>query len=145
MIGLEKAPVAINRLIDKIDPKLYDESAGPDRFTIREAICHLADWEPIFLTRLKTAVDSPGADILDIDEGEMAILGNYRERDPKAEAERFAQGRREVIRYLDSLPKEKWANTVVHPERGSMTVYDWANCIVGHDVYHIEQFTEFLD
>ena len=145
MVGLDKAPIAVNRLIDKIDPAMYDEATSPDRFTIREAISHMADWEPIFLTRLQTAVDHPGADIPDIDEGEMAITGNYRARDPKAEAERFAQGRQAVIRYLDALPKEKWANTVMHPMRGEMTVYDWANCIVGHDVYHIEQFTEFLD
>jgi len=145
MIGLAKAPAAMSRLINKIDPDRYDEAPDPDRFSVREAIAHLADWEPIFLTRLQAAVDNPGSSIPDIDEGEMAILGDYRSRDPRAEAERFAQGRREVIKYLDSIPKEKWANTVVHPERGSMTVYDWANCIVGHDVYHIEHFTEYLD
>ncbi len=142
--GLRLSPIAVERLILAIGPGRYDSRTGSERFTVREAIAHLADWEPIFLHRLQTAVNSPGSEIEDLDEGEFAIRNNYASKDPVAEAKRFKEGRAALVAYLESLPSEAWGNTVVHPIRGEMSVYDWANCIVGHDVYHIENFTEFL-
>jgi len=145
MVGLELAPKAINRMLAKLDPAKFDSKTGQDRFTVRESIAHLADWEPIFLHRIQTALNSPGGDIEDLDEGEIAIAGEYFRRDPISEGARFAEGRAAIIAFLNSLKPEEWGHTVVHPVRGSMTIYDWANCIVGHDVYHIEYLTEFLD
>ena len=142
--GLRLSPIAVERLIARIPSEQYDSRTSSERFSVREAIAHLADWEPIFLYRLQTAVNSPGSDIEDLDEGEFAIKNDYASKDPIAEAKRFKEGRAAVVAYLESLPAEAWSRTVVHPIRGEMTVYDWANCIVGHDVYHIENFSEFL-
>jgi len=55
---LECAPDVLSRLLSGItDPALYDHRPDPSRFTLREMVAHLADWEVVFFTRLAQTRD----------------------------------------------------------------------------------------
>ena len=50
LLDLESAPDVLARLLaDMSDPAVYDRTPDPDRFTLREMVAHLADWEAVFL------------------------------------------------------------------------------------------------
>jgi hypothetical protein len=104
----------------------------------------LADWEPILLGRIRTAVQTPGATIQAYDESARAEEMAYKTRDPFAEANLFAKERKTTAEFLRTLAPEDWAKTVQHPERGQLSVYDLANMLIGHDMYHVEHLTQFL-
>ena len=53
-------------------------------------------------------------------------------------------GREPIVHFLHTLTDEDWDKILVHSERGPMTVLQYATSIVGHDVYHIEHFTQYL-
>jgi hypothetical protein len=143
---LEFGPRIIARLMDRLAPDDLDDRRDPDRFTLREAIAHLADWEPILLDRMRTAVASPGARIETWDEGERAERFRYAESDPKETIGRWIDLRAETAEFLKMLPESAWIEAwVVHPERGRLSLEDQANMLLGHDLYHIEQYTQFLD
>ena len=144
MPALEKGPQAISRLVQAIDPKRLDERLDPERFTPREAICHLADWEPFWKERFEAGRDHPGSRIVSYDEGKMAIDGKYAERDALAEARRYVAGRKVVIALVSALKQDDWGKTIDHPERGILTLEDLANTILGHDMYHVEHLSAFL-
>ena len=112
---------------------------------MREVIAHLADWEPIMLTRIQTGVDSPGATINAYDEGQMALDNNYAASDPMDMLRRWKTDRARSIDYISKLSDEDFAKPVVHPERGRMTVGDIAHMLVSHDIYHLEQLAEMTD
>ncbi len=38
-----------------------------------------------------------------------------------------------------------WGKAIVHSERGQMTTYDQANMMLGHDMYHIEHLSQYLE
>lgn len=120
----------------------YESRPDPNRFSMREVVAHLADWEPIMLTRIRTGVDSPGADILAYDEGQMAIDHDYASSDPLERLAAWKADREQSIAYIDALTDEDFAKPVVHPERGRMTVGDIAHMLVSHDIYHIQQLAE---
>jgi len=124
-----------------------DLDVRPDasRFSMREVIAHLADWEPIMLTRIRTGVDSPGATINAYDEGEMAIEHNYAASDPQERLRAWKADRAKTIEYLKTLGDDDFAKPVIHPERGRMLVGDVAHMLVSHDVYHLEQLAEMTD
>jgi hypothetical protein len=109
---------------------------------MREVIAHLADWEPIMLTRIKTGVENPGATINAYDEGKMAIDHNYAESDPVERLRAWKSDRAKSIEYIKGLGEEDFAKLVVHPERGHMLVGDIAHMLVSHDIYHLEQLAE---
>ena len=54
--GLEFGPRIVARLVEQIPAARYDERTNPSRFTLREAVAHLADWEPILRDRIARAL-----------------------------------------------------------------------------------------
>ena len=127
-----------------VPEKRYDELTDPNRFTLREAMAHLADWEPIFLQRIQAGVDNPGAEVNGMDETQRALDKNYESWDVKESLRIFREAREVTVRYLKALSPEQWQSTVHHNEKGDMTAYDQANMLLGHDIYHFEHACQFL-
>ncbi|HRI44441.1 MAG TPA: DinB family protein [Fimbriimonadaceae bacterium] len=142
--GLAFAPTIFERMFLRIPDGRLDERESPDRFTPREVIAHVADWEPIFLSRMQTAVDSPGSTVMVFDEGELAREHRYAEQSPLECLARFRRSRLETVAWLIGVPHEDFRKQVVHPERGPMTVDDLASYVYAHDAYHFEQLSSFL-
>jgi hypothetical protein len=122
----------------------YDVRPDPARFSLREVIAHLADWEPIMLTRIRTGVETPGARIEAYDEGQMALDHNYAATDPLERMAAWKADRAKSIAYIQELTDEDLHKTVIHPERGEMHVGDIAHMLVSHDVYHLEQLSTMV-
>lgn len=141
--GLEFGPVIVERLVSQIPAARYDEKTEPSRFTLREAISHLADWEPILRDRIKLAVERPDSPVQGMDESVRAIERNYQGLDVQEQLSQFKQERAATIAYLRSLTTDDWSKAVVHNEKGRQTVADQANQLLGHDLYHIEHLTQF--
>src|SRR5579885_69261 len=143
--ALELSPKAFARLVAQIPEKRYDVTTDPNRFTLRQALAHLADWEPIFLQRIQAGVDHNGAEVQGMDETQRAIEKNYDSWNVQESLKIFAEARSQTVRYLKTLSGEQWTSTVRHNEKGMMTAYDQANMLVGHDVYHFEHASQFLE
>jgi len=142
--SLEFGPVVVQRQIRLIPTARWDEPLETDRFTPREVVAHLADWEPILRERILTALRAPGAPIEAYDEAEMARQNHYDTSDPEAQCALFLRERHETARMLRELAPTDWSKTVQHPERGTLSVEDQANLLLGHDLYHIEQLSAYL-
>ncbi|RYG47256.1 DinB family protein [bacterium] len=142
--GLELAPATVQRILDRVPDSAFDEKRDPERFTLREAIAHLTDWEPINIDRLRRGVEEPGCTVPGYDEGQRAIDLDYASLDPREQTRLYAERRGESVAYLRTLTEEDWTKVYTHSERGLQTVYEQAVTILGHDMYHVEQFTEYL-
>ncbi len=141
---LEFTPLILERLLDAIPQNRWDERTDPERFSFREAMAHLADWEPIMLQRIKAGVDSPGAEVKGIDEGVRAVEQGYASWDPRESVRKFKEARHETATYLRGLGADAWQGFINHNEKGRMSTYDHANMLLGHDLYHLEHATQFL-
>lgn len=144
LVGLSKTPPALRRLFAHIPPEKFDAILDPERFTLRESICHLADWEAIFLERMAGTVSQPGFVITLYDEEEFVVTHNYAEQKISDALDRFDRARQDTLTFLKGIQPEDWSKTAEHPVRGPITVFDQAIMVLGHDLYHIEQFTEGL-
>ena len=144
LLGLQLAPLTYQRLLGLVPQERWDERTDPNRFSLREAIAHVNDWEPILLSRMQTAIVSPGATIMAYDEGTRAIEQNYAATDPIEQAEMLRERREITVRFLRNEGEGRWDNLVVHPERGPITLSDQANMILGHDHYHLEHLAQYL-
>lgn len=142
---LEFTPTILERMLDQTPASAIDRKTDPNRFTLREAIAHLADWEPIFLERVRAGVDNPGAKVFGIDESQRAIDQGYESWDPRESLRKFKAARKTTAEYLRSLSADDWESTVTHNEKGLMTAYDQANMLLGHDIYHLEHASQFSE
>ncbi len=145
---MTKGAAASARAIEQIAAQLagptWDERRDPDRFTPREVLAHLADWEPILRARIEGALKTPDFVITPYDETQRAEDGAYSSKDPQASLRLFLAERARTVALLATLTDEQLALTAIHPENGPMTVSDLAGFFLGHDAYHIDQLLEYL-
>lgn len=142
--ALPLTPVTLERIVASIPQSRHDDATDPDRFTLREAIAHLADWEPILLDRVSRTAEQDGYEIVPYDESEMAIKNNYAGQDVQESLRQFRDCRAKTVEYCKTLTEEQMARKALHPEIGILSVADILNQIIGHDLYHIEHLTQYL-
>ncbi|MBX7135305.1 MAG: DinB family protein [Fimbriimonadaceae bacterium] len=142
--SLRLSPAIIARMLTQIPESRWDERQDPDRFTPREAIAHLADWDAIFLSRMQTAVEIPGSTVILFDEAELALENNYAGQGVAESLARFERCRGETVAWLIGLTPEQFKRHIVHPEKGSQTVDDIIAYVFSHDLYHFDHLTLFV-
>ena len=142
--ALAFGPQIVSRIVAQIGESEFDRHTDPERFTLREAVAHLAEWEAIDLDRIKQIVSRPGSDIEPFDEVELAEKHKYGKLDVQQQLALLSQRRSATLAFLETLPAESWALQAVHGEKGPLTVYDMANMMVSHDTYHIEHLAQYL-
>lgn len=146
LLAMEGTPAVLDSLLREVahnDP-LWDFRPDPERFTLREAAAHLADWEPIFLERVLRIRDEEKPFLPDIDEGQLAITNDYAHSDAHASLRRFREGRAKLSAALRALPAEAWTRMGHRDKIGDLTLEDMAVFVVAHDGYHTRQVAEWL-
>jgi len=142
--GLELGPLAVQRIVDAIPSSEYDRQVDPERFSLRDSVAHLADWDTINLERVRRGATEPGCTVPGLDEGQRALDSGYANTDPREQARLFVQRRAELLRFVDGLTEEDLAKVYYHSERGRQTVYESLVTILGHDTYHVEHLARYL-
>ncbi|HWD39348.1 MAG TPA: DinB family protein [Fimbriimonas sp.] len=142
--SIEFGPTVLERILAQIPEEQYDARPDPDRFTLREAVAHLADWESIFLDRMRQVLDSPGCLIESIDEEELAVEREYAKQDVRENLAKFKSRRAETTQFVRSLTPDDFKKTCRRDQYPDMTLEDWANLLVCHDMWHLEHASESL-
>src|SRR4051795_4045891 len=87
--GLNSTPDVIEYLLKDATPEDYDRRPDPERFTIREVVAHLADWEGVWLDRATKVVTEDKPALESYDEGQWAIDHQYSTLDVKEQLAKF--------------------------------------------------------
>ena len=135
---------SIVRIFDLIPPERMNQRRDPERFTPRQVIAHLADWESVFRERMVGTIQGKPYEIKTFDEGQRAIDNAYHTIDVSQSLERFSSERLKTLSFIELLPAEAWNEMALHPEYGAITVMDQVQNLTAHDVYHIDQLLEYL-
>ena len=61
---------------------VWDKRPDPERFTLREVVAHLTDWDPIHIERINRILAEEEPLLPDMDEGQIAIENDYAHQDP---------------------------------------------------------------
>lgn len=143
--ALETTPQLLDFQLRRIGKDHWDHRLSPDRFSVREVVAHLADWEPLLRNRIQAAVETPSVTLEVWDEGERALWGNYATSHPEEELRKLIAERAVTVDYVRSLDRERLQRTAAHPERGVLSASELAHMIPCHDLYHILQFEQTLE
>jgi uncharacterized damage-inducible protein DinB len=145
LIDLESAPDVLGKMLETVtDPDVYDLRPDPERFTLREVIAHLADWDTVFLGRMRQTRDSDRPTLQGIDEGQVAIDHDYARLDPAESLARHKANRAEMVAFLRTLSPAQWERAGSHTELGPITLSAQAVLVGAHDGYHRQQAVEWL-
>ena len=142
--GLALVPASLRRIVEKVDPSRYDERLATDRFTLREAIAHVADMEPVLRWRMELAAESPGSPVPNFDQDEEAIAKNYAAWEVGPTLDTLAEERAKTMRVYRSFDETQLKLCIVHPILGEVSIFDLAVFLLGHDMYHLDQASAYL-
>ena len=142
--SLENTPKTLVNIVDQVKPDHYNDHTEPDRFSLRELVAHLADFDDVFLDRLRLAHESPGAAVVSLDPDARAAEKHYATRDVHHELDVFENRRRDLVEFLSGLTDSDWKKTFHHPDLGDVSIETYANIILAHDLSHVSHATTYL-
>ena len=125
---------------------LWDFRPYPERFTLREVVAHLADWEPIFLERMARIRNETEPVLLSYDEGQFALDNDYAHQSPQANLIRFREGRERMFVFLGTVQPGDWERSGLFnpPDSIIVSLESWVVQVLGHDGYHTQQVAQWL-
>lgn len=141
--GLSTSPLTLGVLLRGITEAEMDTRPDPDRFTLREALAHLADWEGVWLERMTRIAQEDTPFLPSYDEGQWALDHNYAHADFPAELAKFGRGREQSVAFLQDLPGPAWRRVGLRDEAGPLSIFDMVAMILGHDGYHLRQVLDY--
>lgn len=115
-----------------------DHRSGPDEWTPREVVHHLADAEMIAAVRLRRLLAEDEPEILGYDEQEYTQRLHY-DRPIESSLAAFKAARDTSAEILERLTEEDWERAGVHSERGRYSVDTWLEIVSAHGHDHAEQ------
>jgi hypothetical protein len=109
----------------------------PGKWTFREIMIHVAQWEAIFGYRLTCAVSMPDFEIQAVDQD--PLLTHTAAIDGPAALAGFEGARRMNLGLVRSLSPADRATQVRHPHYGMVSVQDLIVQLTGHAIHHLKQ------
>jgi uncharacterized damage-inducible protein DinB len=143
-LSLRHSPAILQRLVAQIPKARFAEPGTETRFSILEMVCHIADFETVFFDRIRAAVETDVPQFASVDISARVIEQRYADQNLDEQLTKFAEGRKTTIAYLESLDDTQLARELIQ-SFGRMTVKEFVSVMAGHDVYHIEQLTGYLE
>ncbi len=144
LLALRHTPTIMERILDDVPADRHVERVAEDRFTLLEMVCHLADFEDVYLERMRAALKQDGVEVADVDEGQRAIDKKYDGRDLHQELVVFGNRRRDTVDFLEGLSDENLSRAFTKEGLGRVTIREYLAILSGHDLYHLEQATWYL-
>jgi hypothetical protein len=145
IVNLGRTAHILRAIVESMTPKqaivLRD---GPDGWNSVEIIGHMADFDHIFLTRMRDAVTHDNPTFRIYDHLARVETENYGGRKIGEALSWFVSNRNEMVDFLKSLAPEQFERVGQHPENGPMTVREIAYNTILHDVNHIEQILKAI-
>ncbi len=131
-------------IVTEAPSESWDRRPVADRFTLREVLAHLADWDTVWRERLELILTEDTPYLPDRDPEQLARDRDYGSAHPTTSLERFQTRRAELVERLRHLNAEAWGRTGQHQVHGAFTVADLAATALGHDSYHLAQAAEWI-
>ncbi len=110
----------------------------PCRWSTRQVICHIADFEPVYADRMKRVVAEEEPTLFGGDPNLFAAKLAYEARDLDEELQLIEAVRRHTGRILQTLPEDAFARQGIHSESGPLTLEKLLTNITRHIPHHIE-------
>ncbi len=133
-----EGPTLVTQAIAGLEPGLFSRP-GPEGWSVRDVVVHLADAELIGALRFRMvlASDNPVLPVYDPDTWKKRL--HYLWRSPEASLSLFQQTRFASAELLRQCSAQDWERLGMHPERGELTLGALLATYAEHALEHVAQ------
>jgi hypothetical protein len=137
-------PAKLQRLLKGVSTAKLRKRPQPNKWSIAEIVCHLADAELVGGFRMRLIVGAPGTPITPFDQDVWVTALHYDKRDARKALDQFRVLREANLALLKTLTPTQWKQVGMHAERGPESVETIVKMFAGHDVNHLRQIEAIL-
>jgi uncharacterized damage-inducible protein DinB len=119
-----------------------DAAPVPGKWSTRQVICHLADFETVYADRMKHVIAEDQPAFAGGFHQQFAEHLAYDHRDIEEELRLIDVTRSQMARILRSLPPEAFDRTGIHSVDGAMTLSTLLERITNHIPHHAQFIAE---
>jgi len=112
----------------------------PGQWSTLEVVCHLNDFEPVYVDRMKRVIAEDRPSLISADENRFVTALAYHERDIEEELTIIETLRKQMARILRTLPDAALERVGVHNEAGPLTLEE----LLGRAIKHIPHHLKFV-
>ena len=144
--NLRSLPNELQDLIGDLDEDTLRWRPIPDKWSIKEIMCHLRDMErEAYLARYRKMLGEDNPYLPNVDQNRIAHESDYINQDAKAALAEFKRLRDETIETLEGAPAESWSRGGTHETDGQMTIEQLVvRQIKGNDLNHLVQMKDIV-
>jgi hypothetical protein len=144
--NLRSLPNEVADLLGDLDEELLRWRPIPNKWSIKEIMCHLRDMERLaYLARYQKIIADETPYLENVDQNRLAYENDYLNQDTKAALEEFQKLRAETVNTLEVVSVEDWSRSGVHQTDGALTVEQLVNRqINGNDINHLNQMKDIV-
>ena len=133
----EKGPVLLKTVMAGLCEDQFDQTPVPGKWSIRQVVCHIADFEPVYADRMKRVLVEDNPTMFGGDPDVFAAGLHYEKRSIHDELELIAVVRRQMAVILRNTDIEDFQRTGVHSEAGPLTLETLLERITRHIPHHV--------
>ena len=142
--NLKSLPNELEDLLKDLDEETVRWRPIPNKWSIKEIVCHLRDMERLaYLARYRRMLSEENPLMPNVDQDRLARDYDYINQNRRAALEEFKRLRSETIQTLQAAPVEAWHRGGTHESDGPMTVEQLViRQIKGNDLNHLIQMKD---
>ena len=130
-------PDSLRRSIEGMSEEQLDATPIPGKWSTRQVVCHIADFELVYADRMKRVIAENEPTFFGGDPDTFAAGLAYAQRDVNEELQLIDSIRRQMTRILRTLSDHDFDRIGNHSEAGPMTLATLLQGITGHLTHHI--------
>jgi hypothetical protein len=135
-------PAELRKLVAGLTTEQVRARPIPGKWSTLEVVCHLADFEPVYLDRLKVILVQDKPTFFGRDETAFAAKFAYHQRDLAEELSLIESCRQSMTRILRTLPATDFQRLGVHNEAGEMSFETLLRRVTSHLTHHAKFIAE---
>ena len=135
-------PQTLRAAVAGMTPEQLDARPIPGKWSTRQVICHIADFEPVYVDRMKRVIAENDPWIFGGDPVLFATTLAYGQRDLAVELDFIELARKHMGPILRSLKPEDFQRRGIHSEAGPITLETLLTNITNHIPHHVKFIDE---
>ena len=145
LLSYARGPALLKDAVAACPEEALDFKPGSGKWSVRDIAWHMAESELHGYCRARFIVAEPGVTILPYDQDRWADTLDPVAHPLEEALDLFRLLRELMARQLRSQPEAIWRQSILHSQRGEITLERWLEIYDGHLKVHLAQIQRTLD
>ncbi len=142
---MRETPAALDNLLGRMTQQQIDTRPAPEKWSVREVLCHMADCEIAWAWRLRQVYGEDRPTLQSFEQDPWARAYDGVKYTSAAALQAWRSLREWNLALIETFSDADKARTAMHPHAGELTLWTLVEIAGGHDVHHLASLRKLVE